>query len=203
MKAMYKVVKRCLDILLSLFAIIVLSPLLFILAIIVRINIGKPVLFRQQRPGYHEKLFILYKFRSMRNEKDESGKDLPDDQRITLFGKKLRETSLDELPELFNILMGDMSIVGPRPLLVKYLPLYTEAQHHRHDVRPGLTGLAQINGRNSISWSRKFEYDLEYIRKMSFLLDCRIVFRTIGKVFTRKDITSKNSTTVEEFTGSN
>lgn len=200
---MYKVVKRILDIVLSLLAIVILSPLLIIFAIMVRFNIGSPILFEQQRPGYHEHIFTIYKFRSMKNAKDSSGKDLPDGQRLTAFGERLRESSLDELPELFNILKGDMSIVGPRPLLVQYLPLYSETQHHRHDVRPGLTGLAQVNGRNSISWTKKFEYDVEYVHRMGFLLDCQIVFQTIGKVFTHKDINSDNDATMEDFNGTN
>lgn len=200
---MYRFFKRLLDIILALAAVILLSPLLLVLAILVRVNIGRPVLFRQPRPGYHERIFVMYKFRTMKEEKDSLGRDLPDAQRMTAFGEKLRSSSLDELPELFNILKGDMSIVGPRPLLVKYLPLYSEEQHHRHDVRPGLTGLAQVNGRNSITWRKKFEYDLKYVREMSLPLDFMIVCQTVGKVFSRKDISSRNSVTMEEFDGTN
>ena len=156
-----KYVKRPLDFILSLIAIIILSPLLLIVAILVRIKLGKPVIFKQQRPGKNEKIFTLYKFRTMTDKKDENGNLLPDEQRLTKFGKALRSTSLDELPELWNILKGDMAIVGPRPLLVEYLPLYNEKQKLRHDVRPGLTGLAQISGRNAITWEEKFKDDLE------------------------------------------
>lgn len=183
-----KYIKRPLDFMLSLIAIIILSPLLLIVAILVRIKLGKPVIFKQQRPGKNEKIFTLYKFRTMTDKKDENGNLLPDEQRLTKFGKALRSTSLDELPELINILKGDMAIVGPRPLLVEYLSLYNEEQRHRHDVRPGLTGLAQINGRNSISWEEKFKDDIEYIRKITFLGDCKIALKTIGKVFKKEGI---------------
>lgn len=183
-----KYIKRPLDFILSLIAIIILSPLLLIVAILVRIKLGKPVIFKQQRPGKNEKIFTLYKFRTMTDKKDENGNLLPDEQRLTKFGKALRSTSLDELPELINILKGDMAIVGPRPLLVEYLSLYNEEQRHRHDVRPGLTGLAQINGRNSISWEEKFKDDIEYIRKITFLGDCKIALKTIGKVFKKEGI---------------
>lgn len=183
-----KYIKRPLDFILSLIAIIILSPLLLIVAILVRIKLEKPVIFKQQRPGKNEKIFTLYKFRTMTDKKDENGNLLPDEQRLTKFGKALRSTSLDELPELINILKGDMAIVGPRPLLVEYLSLYNEEQRHRHDVRPGLTGLAQINGRNSISWEEKFKDDIEYIRKITFLGDCKIALKTIGKVFKKEGI---------------
>lgn len=183
-----KYIKRPLDFILSLIAIIILSPLLLIVAILVRIKLGKPVIFKQQRPGKNEKIFTLYKFRTMTDKKDENGNLLPDEQRLTKFGKALRSTSLDELPELINILKGDMAIVGPRPLLVEYLNLYNEEQKHRHDVRPGLTGLAQINGRNSISWKEKFKDDIEYIRRITFLGDCKIALKTIGKVFKKEGI---------------
>ena len=157
--------------------------------------------FKQQRPGKNEKIFTLYKFRTMTDARDENGNLLPDEVRLTAFGKMLRSTSLDELPELFNILKGDMSLIGPRPLLVKYLPLYNEEQRHRHDVRPGLTGLAQVNGRNAISWEKKFEYDVEYVRNLSFLLDCRILLQTVKAVFKREGISSATDATMEAFKG--
>lgn len=200
---MYRnVIKRLLDFLLSLAAIVVLSPVMLIVAILVRIKLGSPVLFKQPRPGKNEKVFNMYKFRTMTDEKDENGELLPDEVRLTKFGKTLRSTSLDELPELFNILKGDMSIVGPRPLLVRYLPLYNERQRHRHDVRPGFTGLAQINGRNSISWEEKFEWDVKYVEHVTFLQDCRIVLQTVRVVLKRDGISSATSATMEEFTGS-
>ena len=186
-----KYIKRILDLILSLMALIVLMPLMIIIGILVRINLGSPIIFKQKRPGKDEKIFTLYKFRTMTDEKDEKGKLLPDSQRLTKFGKFLRSTSLDELPELINILKGDMSIVGPRPLLVEYLELYNEEQKHRHDVRPGLTGLAQISGRNSISWEEKFKDDLEYIKKITFLKDCKIILKTITKVFKREGISRR------------
>lgn len=196
-----KYIKRFLDILISLCGIIVLSPIYLVLGILVRIKLGRPVLFTQERPGKDEKIFKLYKFRSMTDEKDENGNLLPDEKRLPEFGKKLRSTSLDELPELFNILKGDMSIIGPRPLLVRYLPRYNEFQKHRHDVRPGLTGLAQINGRNAITWERKFEYDVEYVRNLSFALDLRIFMGTVRAVLKREGISSENNATMEEFMG--
>lgn len=171
---MYKLfVKRVLDFVLSLIAIIVLSPVYLIVAILVRTKLGSPIIFTQERPGKDEKIFKMYKFRSMTDERDENGNLLPDEIRLTKFGKALRSTSLDELPELFNILKGDMSIVGPRPLLVKYLPLYNEHQRHRHDVRPGFTGWAQCNGRNAISWEEKFDLDVYYVKHLSFFLDVK------------------------------
>ena len=183
-----KVVKRGLDCILSLLALIVLSPFLLITALLVRVKLGSPVIFKQDRPGRYEKIFKLYKFRSMSNARGQDGKLLPDTQRLTKFGRILRATSLDELPELFNILKGDMSIVGPRPLAVSYLPYYTNREKHRHDVRPGLTGLAQVSGRNSISWDSKFKYDIEYIKNLCFINDVKIVFLTIKKVFVREGI---------------
>lgn len=183
-----KYIKRLLDFLLSMLAIIVLSPLMLIIAILVRIKLGKPVIFRQERPGKDERIFKLYKFRTMTDAKDKNGRLLPDEARLTRFGKVLRSTSLDELPELWNILRGDMSIVGPRPLAVIYLDYYTAEEHKRHDVLPGLTGLAQINGRNAISWEEKFAYDLEYISHMSLKQDILIIFETIGKVIKRESI---------------
>ena len=186
--------KRPLDILLSFLAIICLSPFLIYVAFLVRRKLGTPVIFKQRRPGKIDKktgkesFFNLYKFRSMTDERDENGELLPDVVRLTDFGKKLRSTSIDELPELFNILKGDMSVVGPRPLAVVYLKYYTKREHHRHDVRPGLTGYAQVHGRNSISWESKFEYDLEYINKISFMNDIKIIFLTVKKVFIREGI---------------
>lgn len=184
-----RLVKRWLDILFSLMALIVLSPVFLILALLVRMKLGSPVLFKQQRPGKDEKPFLLCKFRSMTDQRDARGELLPDDQRLPKFGRVLRSTSLDELPELLNILKGDMSFVGPRPLLMEYLPYYTEEERHRHDVRPGLTGWAQINGRNAIdSWEERFRYDLEYVNNVSFVMDLKIIFRTVGKVIRRSDI---------------
>lgn len=199
---MYKrYIKRLLDIIISLCGIIVLSPVYLILAVLVRKKLGSPVLFTQERPGKNEKIFKLYKFRSMTDARDEQGNLLPDEDRLPEFGKKLRSTSLDELPELFNILKGEMSIIGPRPLLVKYLPLYNEFQKHRHDVRPGLTGLAQINGRNAITWEKKFEYDVEYVNKISFGLDLKIFFSTVAAVLKREGISSETDATMEAFKG--
>lgn len=186
---------------LSIAAITLLSPVLIVLAIMVRVKLGSPVLFRQKRPGYHGEIFGLMKFRTMTDERDENGELLPDEVRLTPFGKKLRSTSLDELPEFFNIFKGEMSFVGPRPLLVQYLPLYNEEQAHRHDVLPGLTGWAQVNGRNAISWEKKFEYDVYYTRNISFLLDLKIVFMTVGRVIKRDGISSETHATMEFFTG--
>lgn len=197
-----KYIKRGLDFILALIASIILSPVILIVAVLVRIKLGSPVLFKQQRPGKNEKIFNMYKFRTMTDERDENGELLPDEVRLTKFGKTLRSTSLDELPELFNILKGDMGIVGPRPLLVRYLPLYNERQKHRHDVRPGFTGLAQVNGRNSISWEEKFEWDVKYVEHVTFLQDCRIILKTIGVVLKRDGISSTTSATMEEFKGS-
>ncbi len=183
-----KYIKRMLDFILSLIALIVLSPLMLIIGLLVRIKLGKPIIFKQKRPGKNEKIFTLYKFRTMTDEKDQNGNLLPDAERLTKFGKTLRSTSLDELPELWNILKGEMAIVGPRPLLVEYLPLYNEKQKHRHDVRPGLTGLAQISGRNTIDWEEKFEEDIEYIQNVNFVTDCKIVFKTVSKVLKKEGI---------------
>lgn len=183
-----KYIKRVLDLLLSGGALIVLSPVLLLTTILVRVKLGSPVIFCQPRPGKDEKIFNLYKFRSMTDERDDSGNLLPDEVRLTKFGKLLRSTSLDELPELWNIFKGDMSIVGPRPLLVAYLPYYTQQERHRHDIRPGLTGLAQVNGRNNLTWEQKFAYDLEYIKHLSFANDVKIILQTVTKVFTRADI---------------
>ena len=196
-----RVIKRLIDLLLSGMALIVLSPVYLILAILVRKRLGSPAIFSQQRPGRNEKIFQMYKFRSMTDKRDAEGNLLPDEYRLTDFGKKLRATSLDELPELWNIFKGDMSIVGPRPLLVKYLPRYNDRQRHRHDVRPGLTGWAQVNGRNAISWEQKFAYDVEYVEKESFLLDVKIIWMTVGKVLHHSDINQDGSATMEEFMG--
>lgn len=193
--------KRPLDFLLSLIALIVLSPLLLFMAILVRVKLGSPVIFKQQRPGLNEKIFTIYKFRTMTDEKDENGELLPDSDRLTPFGKFLRSTSIDELPELVNILKGDMSIVGPRPLLVEYLPLYNEKQKLRHTVRPGLTGLAQVNGRNAITWEEKFDLDVKYAKNLTLKIDLFIVFRTIEKVIKREGINSKDDVTMESFKG--
>lgn len=183
-----KYFKRMLDFILSLIALIILSPILLIVAILVRIKLGNPIIFKQQRPGKDEKIFTLYKFRTMTDKKDENGNLLPDSESLTNFGKLLRSTSLDELPELINILKGDMAIVGPRPLLVKYLPYYTEEEKHRHDVRPGLTGLAQICGRNNLDWNERFEMDLKYVNSISFKEDLIIIFKTISSVLKHNDI---------------
>lgn len=193
--------KRLLDFILSLIAIIILFPVYIIVAILVKIKLGSPVLFTQDRPGSNEKIFKMYKFRTMTSETDNEGHLLPDEVRLTSFGKLLRSTSLDELPELFNILKGDMSIVGPRPLLVKYLPRYNEEQKHRHDVRPGLTGLAQVNGRNTITWEDKFKYDVEYTKNVTFINDVKIILETVLKVLQREGISSDTSVTMEEFRG--
>ena len=183
-----KYIKRLLDIVLSGCALIVLSPLLLVTAILVRVKLGSPVIFCQERPGKDEKIFKLHKFRSMSDARDETGALLPDKERLTGFGKKLRALSIDELPELWDIFRGKMIIVGPRPLLVEYLPYYTENERHRHDVRPGLTGLAQINGRNTLTWEQKFAYDLEYVQHIGFCEDIKILFHTVGKVLNRSGV---------------
>jgi lipopolysaccharide/colanic/teichoic acid biosynthesis glycosyltransferase len=194
-------IKRPMDFILSLFGIIALSPVLLIIAFLVRVKLGSPVLFKQKRPGLNEKTFMMYKFRTMTNERDKEGKLLPDSYRLTKFGKFLRSTSLDELPELFNILKGEMSIIGPRPLLVHYLNLYNDYQRRRHEVRPGLSGLAQVNGRNTISWDDKFNLDIEYVDNVSFLGDLKIIFLTFKKVFVREGINSGTAATMEPFKG--
>lgn len=197
-----KYIKRFLDVFLSSFAIIVLSPLLAVVALAVKIKLGSPVLFSQARPGKFGEIFVLKKFRTMTDEPDPlTGELLPDEQRLTSFGTFLRSTSLDELPELFNILKGDMSIVGPRPLLVKYLPRYNKVQLHRHDVRPGLTGFAQVNGRNAISWEEKFDMDVYYTEHISFLFDLKIILQTVKTVLCRDGISSDTYATMEEFMG--
>ena len=194
-------VKRPVDVVLALLAIVLLSPLLLITALLVRVKLGSPVIFRQQRPGRDNKIFGLMKFRSMTDERDERGELKSDEERLTSFGKTLRSLSLDELPEFFNILKGDMSFVGPRPLLVRYLPRYDKEQIHRHDVLPGLTGLAQVKGRNALTWEEKFAYDLEYVRNVSPILDIKILFMTVFKVFKREGISSATNATMEEFWG--
>lgn len=194
-----KYIKRVLDFTLSLLALIVLSPLLLVVSILVRLKLGSPILFKQQRPGLNEKVFTMYKFRTMTDAKDENGKLLSDSVRLTKFGKLLRNTSLDELPGLLNIVKGDMSIIGPRPLLVQYLPLYNEHQKRRHEVRPGLSGLAQVNGRNAISWEKKFNFDVQYVDSISFKQDCKILFLTIKKVFIQDGINSETAATMEPF----
>lgn len=193
--------KRFLDFLLSLIAIILLSPIYIIVTILVRTKLGSPVIFTQERPGKDEKIFKMYKFRSMTSETDKEGNLLPDEVRLISFGKKLRSTSLDELPELFNILKGDMSIVGPRPLLVQYLSLYNDFQKHRHDVKPGLTGLAQASGRNALTWEDKFNLDVEYTKRYSFLFDVKIIIMTIKSVLRKEGISSDTSATMEAFKG--
>lgn len=194
--------KRLIDIVVSLIFLIVFFPLLVILFILVRVNIGKPVLFSQPRLGYNNKSFDIIKFRTMTNATDENGQLLPDEERLTAFGSFLRSTSLDELPEIWNVLKGEMSLVGPRPLLIDYLPLYNCEQIRRHDVRPGVTGWAQVNGRNAISWEEKFEYDLWYVDNHSFWVDVKIFFLTVKRVFKREGISAQGHVTIERFTGS-
>ena len=194
--------KRPLDFICALLAIVVLSPVLLITAIMVRYKLGAPVLFSQDRPGRNGKVFKLYKFRTMTNERDEAGNLLPDDQRLPAFGRKLRATSLDELPELFNMIKGDMAVVGPRPLLVKYLPRYNSHQARRHEVRPGFTGLAQVHGRNAISWEEKFDWDIKYVDHITFLGDVKIMFETIKTVVKREGINGVGEVTMGEFMGS-
>lgn len=194
--------KRLLDIACAGGGLLILWPVLLITAILVRVKLGSPVIFCQERPGKDEKIFKLYKFRSMSDARDEQGNLLPDHVRLTKFGKLLRSTSLDELPELWNILKGEMSLVGPRPLLVKYLPLYNDEQRHRHDVRPGLTGYAQVHGRNAISWEEKFALDVYYVEHLSLGLDLQILWQTVRKVFLREGINSETAATMEEFRGS-
>lgn len=183
-----KYIKRILDILISLTFIVLFSWLYLILVILVRIKLGSPVLFCQERPGYNEKIFTLYKFRTMTDKRDEKGNLLPDSERLTKFGSMLRSTSLDELPEMFNILKGDMSLIGPRPLLVEYLPYYTEEERRRHSVRPGLTGLAQVSGRNYLAWDKRLAKDVEYVNHISFIMDLRIIIKTIMVVFKKEDV---------------
>ncbi len=196
-----KYIKRVLDILCSLAAIILFCWLFAVVALLVRIKLGSPVIFKQPRPGKDEKVFMLHKFRSMTDETDDKGELLPDEMRLTRFGRFLRSTSLDELPELWDILIGNMSIIGPRPLLVKYLPLYNDEQRRRHEVRPGLTGWAQVHGRNLTSWEERFAYDTDYVDHLSFALDVKIIFMTVHCVFAREGISAEGSATMEAFTG--
>ena len=197
-----KYIKRPQDAVLSAAALVVLSPVLAVTAGLVKKRLGSPVIFAQERPGKDGKIFRLYKFRTMTDERDAEGNLLPDEVRLTPFGQKLRSTSIDELPELWNVLKGDMSVVGPRPLLVKYLPRYNAHQARRHEVRPGITGWAQIHGRNTVSWEDKFDYDVEYVDSISFVKDWKIIFRTIGAVLHREGISSETSATMEDFMGS-
>lgn len=187
-----KYIKRILDIIFSLLGLIIASPIFLIISILVLIFMGWPIIFKQPRPGKNERIFNLYKFRTMTNKKDKDGNLLPDDQRLNKFGRFLRSTSLDELPELINILSGSMSIIGPRPLLVEYLPYYTKEEHHRHDVRPGLTGWAQANGRNLVDWDKRFQLDLEYVNNLTFIMDIKVILKTISIVFKREGINDSN-----------
>lgn len=198
-----KYIKRIMELFFSLTFILCFWWLYILIAVLVRQKLGSPVIFKQQRPGLNGKVFTMYKFRSMTDAKDKDGKLLSDEERLPRFGKVLRSTSLDEIPEFFNILKGDMSLVGPRPLLVQYLERYNERQARRHEVRPGITGWAQVNGRNAISWEQKFEYDVEYVEKCSFLLDIKIIFMTIKKIFIREGISQEGNVTMEEFKGRN
>jgi undecaprenyl phosphate N,N'-diacetylbacillosamine 1-phosphate transferase len=196
-----KFIKRPMDIIISIAAIIIFSPIFLIVTILVRVKLGSPVMFKQQRPGMNEKIFMMYKFRTMTDERDENGELLSDSVRLTKFGKFLRSTSLDELPEFLNILRGDMSIIGPRPLLVQYLPLYNKHQKRRHEIRPGLSGLAQVSGRNTISWEDKFNLDVSYVDSISFTNDIKIILLTLKKVIVREGINSENTATMEPFKG--
>ena len=193
--------KRLFDFLVALFALLILLPVIMVVAVLIRLKLGSPILFTQERPGLHGKVFKMIKFRSMLDGKNIQGNLLPDDERMTSFGAFLRSTSLDELPGLFNVLKGDMSLVGPRPLLVQYLPLYSDVQARRHNVRPGITGWAQVNGRNAISWDQKFKFDVWYVDNHSLLLDIKILLLTVKKVFFKEDISASNHATMPEFKG--
>jgi len=195
--------KRLFDILVSLFALLLLSPIIFIISRKIAKNLGKPILFKQNRPGHHGAIFEMIKFRSMRDAIDQNRKVLPDAERLTAFGEKLRSSSLDELPGLWNVLKGDMSLVGPRPLLVEYLPLYSPEQARRHLLKPGITGWAQINGRNALSWEEKFKLDIWYVENQSFWLDLKVLFLTIKKVLVKEGISADGEVTMSKFTGSN
>ena len=194
--------KNIFDKLLAMLLIIIFSPIYIIVSLLIFFKMGSPILFRQKRPGYKEKIFGIYKFRTMTNEKDSNGDLLPDEQRLLGIGKFIRSTSLDELPQLFNVIKGEMSFVGPRPLLIEYLPLYNDRQKKRHNVKPGITGWAQVNGRNAISWEQKFEYDVWYVEHYSFFLDMKILWMTFLKVVQRSDISSNTAVTMEKFKGS-
>lgn len=193
--------KRIFDILLSILLIVLFSPVYIIVSLLILLKMGSPILFKQQRPGLHEKIFCIYKFRTMTNDKDKYGEFLPDEKRLVGIGKVIRSLSLDELPQIFNVLKGNMSFVGPRPLLIEYLPLYNARQKKRHNVKPGITGWAQVNGRNAISWEQKFKYDIWYVENKSFWLDMKILWMTFLKVLKRSDIGSDTSTTMEKFKG--
>ena len=196
-------IKRIIDFLLALIGLILASPILLVVAILVKTKLGSPILFRQQRVGLNGEIFEMVKFRTMKDATDSEGNPLPDEERLTKFGQLLRKTSLDELPELWNVLKGDMSLVGPRPLLVEYLPLYSKEQMKRHDVRPGITGYAQVNGRNNISWTKKFELDVYYVENFSLWLDVKILFKTVAKVLGQADINQEGNVTMEKFNGMN
>ena len=198
---MYTYFKRFLDFSIATIILIILSPLLLIASVLIRINMGKPILLRQMRPGKNEKIFTVYRFRTMRDTHDKNGKLLPDAERLTQLGKFIRTTSIDELPQMFNVLKGDMSLIGPRPLLVEYLPLYNARQRRRHEVRPGISGLAQVNGRNAISWEEKFEYDVQYVENFGFMMDLKIFFQTILNILKRKNISAAGEATMHKFTG--
>lgn len=195
--------KRLIDILGALFLLILTSPIIIATALFIYFKVSRDIIFTQERPGLNEKIFKIYKFKTMSDERDENGNLLPDEQRLGKFGKLIRSLSLDELPQLFNVLKGDMSFIGPRPLLVEYLPIYNETQKHRHDVRPGITGLAQVNGRNAISWEKKFEYDVYYAKNLSFMLDLKIALQTIEKVLKRSGVSKEGQATTEKFNGKN
>ena len=200
---MQQKIKRVIDFILALIGLMLASPILLIVAILVKMKLGSPILFRQQRVGLNGEIFEMVKFRTMRDATDLEGNLLPDEERLTKFGQLLRKTSLDELPELWNVLKGDMSLVGPRPLLVEYLPLYSEEQMKRHHVRPGITGYAQVNGRNNISWTKKFELDVYYVENFSLWLDIKILFQTVAKVLGQADINQEGNVTMEKFNGMN
>lgn len=195
--------KPLVDFMIALFLIVLLLPIYLVVALLVYLKMGRPIFFRQARPGKDEKIFYIYKFRTMSDERDSDGNLLPDEERLHSLGKFIRSTSLDELPQLFNVLKGEMSFIGPRPLLVEYLKVYSEEQKKRHRVKPGISGWAQVNGRNAISWEQKFQYDVEYVENISFLFDCKIIFLTLKKVFVREGISANNHATVEKFNGKN
>ena len=196
-------IKRVLEFIIALIGLTLASPILLVVAILVKTKLGSPILFRQQRVGLNGEIFEMVKFRTMKDATDSEGNPLPDEERLTKFGQLLRKTSLDELPELWNVLKGDMSLVGPRPLLVEYLPLYSKEQMKRHDVRPGITGYAQVNGRNNISWAKKFELDVYYVENFSLWLDIKILFQTVAKVLGQADINQEGNATMEKFNGMN